>query len=100
MIFFEYLWGRTHSQFEDLSALYKVTKNEVVYHIFDLKLYLALVCRASWSTYARFKEDKAFQDSKWNSKYENQRIIMWDDTNVPFNFKPSGAVNQQITYSA
>lgn len=24
---------------------------------------------------------------------------MWDDTNVPFNFKPSGAQNQRITYS-
>ena len=100
MIFFEYLWGRTHSRFEDLSALYKVPKKEVVYRIFDQKLYLALVCRASWPTYVRFKEDEVLRDSKWNSKYEHQRIIMWDDTNVPLYFKPSGAVNQRITYSA
>jgi hypothetical protein len=70
-----------------------------VYRIFNQKLYLALVCRASWPTYASFEEDKALRDPKWNSKYEGKRIVMWDDTNVPFNFKPRGAANQRITYS-
>ena len=100
MLYFEHLWGRTHSRFQDLAKLYKIPKKEVIYQIFDHRLYLALVCRSSWPTYAKYKEDQALRDSKWNAKYPTQRIIMWDDTNVPFNFKPSAAVNQRTTYSS
>jgi hypothetical protein len=37
---------------------------------------------------------------KRNDKYKKKRIVMQDDTNIPFTYKPSSALNQQITYSA
>ena len=100
VVYFEYMWGRTQSRFQDLASAFRVSNKDLLYRIFDQKLQLVLLCRASWPTYARFKEDEALRDPKWNEKYKGDRIIMWDDTNVPFNFKPSGAVNQRITYSA
>jgi hypothetical protein len=37
---------------------------------------------------------------KWKKKYEGMRIVMWDDTNINFDFKPSGAYEQRVTYSS
>ena len=37
---------------------------------------------------------------KWQKKYNGKRVIMWDDTNVNFDFKPSGAYEQRVTYSS
>lgn len=50
--------------------------------------------------YAKFDEDAALRKEKWNEKYNGQRIIMWDDTNIPFTYKPSSALNQRMTYSS
>ena len=36
---------------------------------------------------------------KWKQKYEGKRVVMWDDTNINFAFKPSGAYEQRVTYS-
>ena len=92
LAFFEYQWGRTNSRFDDLAALYKCSKKETMYRIFDQKLYFVLVSRTSWPVYVTFEEDKELRDPKWNGKYDGLRIITWDDTNVCFNFKPSGAM--------
>ena len=35
---------------------------------------------------------------KWDAKYEEKRVVFWDDTNVDMLYKPSTAINQQITY--
>ena len=37
---------------------------------------------------------------KWRDKFKGQRVVMWDDTNINFVFKPSGADKQQLTYSS
>ena len=76
-----------------------IEKKKTLYNIFDSKSYLVLRCRKSWPMYTSFEEDKFLRKEKWNAKYESKRVVMWDDTNIPFNFKPSSAKNQRITYS-
>ena len=68
--------------------------------IFDRKLNLVLACRNNWPTYAYYREDQEFTENKWKLKYGDTRVIMWDDTNVNFRFKPSTAHNQRLTYSS
>ena len=41
-----------------------------------------------------------FRKEKWTTKYEDQRVVMWDDTNLSFRHKPSTALNQRISYSS
>ena len=99
LLYFEAVWGKTHTRMNDLAVMFK-TQNETVYEIFDCKIHLILRCRSSWPTYASYDEDRLLRKAKWNSKYDGKRIIMWDDTNVPFQYKPSSARNQRLTYSS
>ena len=70
-----------------------------MYKIFDSKTKLIKKCRSSWPTYASFDEDSCLRKNKWNVKYKGRRIVMWDDTNVGFNFKPSSSLSQRRTWS-
>jgi hypothetical protein len=98
--YFEAIWGRSHTRWDgQLAERFGVVKKETLYKIFDAKACLVLRCRSSWPTYATHEEDKYLRKEKWNAKYENKRIVMWDDTNIPFTYKPSSALNQRITYS-
>ena len=58
-----------------------------------------LSCRDSWPRYVSYEEDSILRNDEWNQKYDGKRVIMWDDTNINFQFKPSGADEQRITYS-
>ena len=100
MLFFEMMWGKTHTRVEDLTGKYRVEKNKTFYTIINAKLDLVLSCRKSWPTYASFEEDATLRKEKWDEKYENVRVVMWDDTNIPFSFKPSSAQGQKLTYSS
>ena len=40
------------------------------------------------------------RDPVWTSKYGDARLIMWDDTNIDFNYKPSLAHIQRLAYSS
>ena len=40
------------------------------------------------------------RNEKWDAKYPDERVVMWNDTNIPFTFKPSSAQMQKITYSS
>jgi hypothetical protein len=101
LLYFEVVWGRT---FTSLDKLFlerfglgcKMTMNKII----DTKAKLVLECRKSWPTYVSMSEDEKLRKKKWNEKYKNKRIVMWDDTNIPFTYKPSSALNQRITYSA
>ena len=35
-----------------------------------------------------------------NDKYEGKRVVMWDDTHINLQFKPSSVDAQRTTYSA
>ena len=99
-LFFEMMWGKSHTRVEDLVDLFRLEKNDTFYHIIKHKLDLVLACRTSWPTYATFEEDKLLQKEKWEEKYGESRIVMWDDTNIPFTYQPSTSRNQKITYSS
>ena len=43
-------------------------------------------------------EDCLIRKENWKEKYNGKRAVMWDDTNVSFNFKPSESYEQQVTY--
>ena len=67
--------------------------------IFHFHLRKVLKCRKSWPKYATHAEDIQMRKDKWKQKYEGKRVVMWDDTNINFAFKPSGAYEQRVTYS-
>ena len=100
LYYFEALWGRTHTRWEDLSAMYRISDRKIARNVFDSKAYLVLCCRSSWPVYVSYEEDKTLRKEKWNEKYDKKRIIMWDDTNIPFCFKPGTAKKQRLTYSS
>ena len=74
--------GKTHTRLEDLIGTYRIANCKTFYKIIDYKLDLLLACRRSWPTYASFDKDKLFRKNKWNEKYKDVRVVMWDDTNI------------------
>ena len=68
-------------------------------HVVDTRLKYVPQCQSIWPRYASYEEDKALRKDKWNAKYDLIRIVFWDNTNVDTLYKPSTALNQQITYS-
>ena len=57
---------------------------------------MELEAKSCWLRYASHSKDKAFRQKKWNIKYENERTVFWDHTNIDFMFKPSTEVTQVI----
>jgi hypothetical protein len=99
-LFFEVIWHRSVTRWIDVSNTYKYERVHILRQVFDQKAYLVKCCRASWPTYVSYEEDRKLRKVKWNAKYDKKRVVMWDDTNVPFVFKPSRADNQRLTYSS
>ena len=95
---FEYLWGRTCIRWWDSEKIYKVNRS-TTQRIFLTKLGFIKTCRLSWPRYASYSEDFALMKNKWREKYKDVRLVMWDDTNVNFAFKPGDADAQRLTYS-
>ena len=83
-------------------AVFNTTAAAVMlWTVFDEKYQLVLACQSSWPTYIYHHEDLHLRKQKWKSKYDENCIVQWDDTNVPFIFKPSQEVkNQRLTYSS
>ena len=68
--------------------------------VFNTKLAVVVCCRFSWPRWVSHSEDCTLRKPKWNDKYDGKRVVMWDDTNVNLQFKPSSVEVQHITYSA
>lgn len=97
--YFEFLWGRTICRWVDAEAVFKIHSDKLR-AIFKSKLKLVNLCRDRWPRYASYLEDFSLMKEKWATKYNEIRAIMWDDTNVNFAFKPSGAEAQKNSFSA
>ena len=94
---FEYKWGRTTARIWDVSKEYGPNSRDVEM-IISSKYSIELRARQRWPVYASYEEDKQLRKGKWNVKYANQRIVMWDMTNVSaYGF--TDADFQRITYS-
>ena len=61
---------------------------------------MVLTCRRSWPQYARYHEDCELRKSKWKDRYSGVRLILWDNTNISMQYKPSDPQLQRITYSS
>ena len=97
--YFEFVWGRTIVRWVDATSTYRVN-NKTLLAILNKKLKYAITCRSKWPHYASYIEDHTLMKRKWKEKFEGQRIVMWDDTNVDMSYKPSGADEQRLTYSS
>ena len=94
---FEYKWGRTTARIWDVSKEYGPNSRDVEM-IISSKYSIELKARQRWPMYASYEEDKQLRKGKWNVKYANQRIVMWDMTNIDaYGF--SDADLQRLTYS-
>ena len=100
-MFFEITWGKTMKRWVDVCSVnnYNIS-DKSARHVFDRKTYLSLKCKHSWPRHASFEEDKYLRDPMWTSKHGDVRLIMWDDTNIDFKFKPSLVHIQRLTCSS
>ena len=64
LYYFEALLERTHTRWEDLSAMYRISDRKIARNVFDSKSYLVLRCRSSWPTYVSYEEDKILRKEK------------------------------------
>ena len=90
-------WGRLISRWGDAEEKYYVRYPE---KIFDEKLAKVLACQNIWPAFVLYEEDACLGKEKWDKKYIGVRALIWDNTDIPFVFKPSTAMNQRITYSS
>ena len=95
---FEHEWGRTTTRWEDVIAVFGVHPREAT-TIFDQKIDMEFRTQQSWPPYASYNEDMLLRNSKkWGNKYDDERPIMWDMTNLPaYAFTDTDL--QRLTYS-
>jgi hypothetical protein len=99
--YLEWIWGRTLTRWQDAASEQQYHVDEkTLMNIFDNKRKTVLRCRLSWPVYLSYEEDRRLRKTKWNNKYEGHRVVFWDDTNISFCYKPSGANEQRLTYSS
>jgi hypothetical protein len=99
LFFFERLWGRSISRWCDGGYRYGVSE-KLLANIFDDKIRLILNTRHVWGLFVTRDEDKKLRLPKWSTgEFHHQRLIIWDNTNVPLCFNPSDAEPQRNTYS-
>ena len=87
--YFEILWGRTSTRWEDVSADYGVFQKDLR-KIMDQKMDIVSDAMKMMPAYATFEEDKHFSDDKYKRRYVNLRPVFWDMTNLKIP-KPSNA---------
>lgn len=94
---FEYKWGRTLTRLWDAEQVYGPNRRYLRKVIGD-KYEIERRARDSWPVYASHEEDVEIRKDKWDLKYPNERIVMWDMTNInAYGF--SDADLQRLTYS-
>ena len=96
-MYYERLYSRSISRWEDYERLYK-RSGPVLREVFDSKLQIAIECRLRWPRYCRLREDEQLRQSHWNDTYGGTRVVMWDNTNINLP-KPQDAEAQRNTWS-
>ena len=94
---FEYKWGRTLSRLWDCQKVYG-PRAKYLLKVINSKYQTEQSARQSWPVYASYEEDKKLRKDKWEMKYSNERIVMWDMTNINA-YAFSDADLQRLTYS-
>ena len=68
--------------------------------MFDNKSFFVLKFKFSWSVFSLHEEDIDLRDEIWTENYGNARLIMRDDVNVNFIYKPLLAHMQRLKNSS
>ena len=63
----------------------------VLLRAFDNKLMKVMETVNAWPRFAYHDKDNNLRSDKWREHYQTKRVIMWDNTNVDFQGKPSDA---------
>ena len=96
-LFRNYIYGKKITRLVDAYDVYNISE-KTISRIFERKLTLVLRCRNSWPRFVSHTEDKTFRKDKWETTYNNTRLVMWDTTNIDL-YKSSSAEIQRLTYS-
>jgi hypothetical protein len=97
-LFFELVWGRSALRWCDAELKYGLDA-KALREIFDLKTNISTVARDSWPPLASFHEDENIRNVGLWAAYKNQRIILWDTTNIPIP-QPGDAEGQSLTWNS
>ena len=95
---FERIWARATVRYYDSKRLFKKSPY-LLRKVYDEKIRLIMKARKLWPTYATIQEDEKLRNDRWNKYYSNQRVVMWDNTNIKLH-KPSNAEAQRNTFSS
>mmetsp|Transcript_31000 Transcript_31000/g.92921 ORF Transcript_31000/g.92921 Transcript_31000/m.92921 type:complete len:264 (-) Transcript_31000:30-821(-) len=95
--YFKVVAGSATTRLHDAGKRYGCV--DKVKRVYRSKLSKVLQMRRRWPTYATMEEDAALRDPKWNARYSDQFVIMWDNTNLNMNFKSSDSRFQYNTFS-
>ena len=96
--YFEDIWGRTIHRDVDAARQYLVsahTLRKVAIH----KQRIVSKARSRWPRFALHEDDVILRGKRWNDRYHNLRVNMWDTTDLKLMFKPSNPDYQRLTYS-
>jgi hypothetical protein len=97
ILYFQWRWGRMGTTFEALAELFHVSHEEIRRVVYR-KEAQALSTMNRWPRFCSLEEDWALMDAKWAVKYPNERLILWDNSNVNLPC-PSDSETSQHTYS-
>ena len=96
--YFEDIWGRTIHRDVDAARLYLVsahTLRKVALH----KQRIVSNARRKWPRFALHEDDVILRGKRWNDRYHDLRVNMWDTTDMKLMFKRSDPDYQRLTYS-
>ena len=97
-LYFEVMYKKTNRRWLDLKNVYDLNQN-ILQQLFYNKLKMVMECMNTWPRFLTHVEDMILRKDKWKERYENKRVMMWDNTDVPFEGKPSMSRLQRLTYS-
>jgi hypothetical protein len=87
---FETVWCKNSTRWVDLEIRFN-TSSKTLRTIFDHKRDIHMKCVSIWPKFVSYVEDNSLRKIKWDEHYRDRRVIMWENTNVPFCYKPSAS---------
>jgi hypothetical protein len=99
LLYFEMMYHIATKRWEDAEAHYNLSSKQLNSSVFPSKLKKVRECQQKWPQFVTHEEDMELRSEKWKERYPDKRVIMWDNTNVDFQGKPSDADLQRLTHS-
>jgi hypothetical protein len=97
LLFFQWICGRETHRMESLARTFK-SNTTTIRMIIQRKTEQIKNTMEMWPKFVSINEDRALMLNKWKLKYENMRILFWDNTNVDVPASADPNINRH-TYS-